>query len=469
MKKAIILIVLFSFYILKTNAQTPPDRTWYFNDYGQKTTVKEKWFEDENGFKHGTYIKYFKDGEREILGKYNHNKPNGQWEITIYNNILFKQVKSIAYANFNNGVEHGSYKIISGNIILIQGTYTNGVKTGYWKDDYNIDEKIYSEGNYIDGKKDGEWNNTNVILRSQELMDLIQLERFENNSYNKLKNVEEIKTETKKGYKSIFKNGEVIAVYDDKGINIIEKAKIDIEFNKCNTIEDKRNFINKYPDDERTPELKRKIIAWEKEEIDNKFNYAMDRYEDNGNYYGDTSYLISFLKKYPNTDTYYVNKIKEAITNKPDNDTYYKINNFWDYLYYQKIFPNGIHKDEVEKWVKEYFIKHKEDFWEFIVSDFKNSKYQECIITCKLFFKYQDDLHNTFYLPASICYSLSSWAIGDKTTAYELVKKYHAEIINYSDEDVKYLDRYFDMYKIHKKSLSIDNDKETYKKIHSLK
>lgn len=247
MKNTLLMGFLGLFLAFQLSAQTPLARTWFYNNKGVKTSVKEKWAEDNQGLKHGTYIKYFEDGEREILGYYNHDKPNGQWEITVYSNLLFQQVKSITYVNFLNGQEHGLYKTTMGTTILVQGNYTNGVKTGYWKDDYNIDDKVYSEGSYVNGKRNGEWKNTSVIMKSKEDMGWNILAGDANTE----------KTETKKGYKTIYQNGEAISSYNDKGINILEQQKqadlnekIEQEYDKCSSIIDYQNFRKKYPNSE---------------------------------------------------------------------------------------------------------------------------------------------------------------------------------------------------------------------------
>ncbi len=204
MKNILFLITIFLLSIRILSAQTPPARTWYYNDRNIQTTVKERWDENSQGLKHGTYIKYFSNGEREILGYYKNDIPNGQWEITTYS--LF-QIKSISYTNFVNGQKHGLYKTVCYDVVLMQGNYTNDVKTGFWKENYDIELKIYQEGNYVNGKRDGEWKNTCVLLKSTDELAFGLL----------LENTSSSNSETKLGYITTYKDGKVLSSVDENG------------------------------------------------------------------------------------------------------------------------------------------------------------------------------------------------------------------------------------------------------------
>lgn len=430
MKKA--LFILFTTLMLSNLlvAQTPPAKTWFYNNKGVKTSVKEKWSEDNHGLKHGTYIKYFEDGEREILGYYNQDKPNGQWEITVYSNMLFQQVKSITYVNFLNGQEHGLYKTVMGSTILVQGNYTNGVKTGYWKDDYNIDDKVYSEGSYVNGKRNGEWKNTLVTKKSKEEMGWSILAGDGNPE----------KTETKKGCKTIYKNGEAIASYDDKGVNVIEKAKqeelvaqqkqIEAEFKSCITLSDFENFRKKYP---------------------------------NSEFDSDAIIQINKLRKE------YEKQRKEEEKNKPDNDAFNSADNINDYLKYEKDFPNGIHISEIQEQLKVMVLKNLNPlFKEIPLKYFANGNISEAIVNCELILRFKDNIDESYYLPTIIYYSLALWSKGDKDKAISVLRPEWNTVIHYSNENVKFKDSFFSIYNQYKTQLNIDKDKDTYKRIKAL-
>lgn len=234
---------LFSLLLLMTHfiiyAQTtPPARTWYYNKQGSKTTVNERWDEDAQGLKHGTYIQYFENGSRAILGSYSHGKKNGQWEKTRYerdyNNafgISYNQFYEIS--TYSNDKLNGLYKNFQifdskDRILLDQGNYTNDMRTGFWK--LGFDEKTgkFQEGNYVNGTKDGEWKNTKEYYFAE-------------------------------GYKTIFKDGHAVAVYDDKGVDITEiedkekaeKTRITNfykEIDDCQNLECIQMLRTKYPD-----------------------------------------------------------------------------------------------------------------------------------------------------------------------------------------------------------------------------
>jgi antitoxin component YwqK of YwqJK toxin-antitoxin module len=311
-----LLLLIISTLILTTDllAQSPPPaRTWYYN-YGNKTSVKERWNEDAQGLKHGTYIKYFEDGEREILANYVHGKKNGQEILTTYSTLMFQQVKAITYANFQNDILNGSYKVLlNDELILTSGNYSNQVKVGYWKDDYSLEEKIYSEGNYIDGKRDGEWKNTLERKKSKDEMGFgILLGNTNSNS-----------VETKKGYRTIYKNGNVIAIYDDQGVNVIEKQKQDElnkqiqgDYNNSQTISELENFRAKYPNSKYDFDALNKINELKKQEIEKQdegayINPLLDKWNSMTFKDKNPTFFDEYFKKFPKQ--YYGSIVKEKL------------------------------------------------------------------------------------------------------------------------------------------------------------
>jgi hypothetical protein len=421
---------------------TPPARTWYYNKQGSKTTVNERWDEDAQGLKHGTYIQYFDNGSRAILGSYSHGKKNGQWEKTRYVRdysnafgISYNQFYEIS--TYSNDKLNGLYKNFQifnskDQILLDQGNYTNDMRTGFWK--LGFDEKTgkFQEGNYVNGTKDGEWKNTKEYYFAE-------------------------------GYKTIFKNGEVIAVYDVNGIDLLEKER------------EKQNQEKEIAEKER---LKNEQI----EKMRGDFNYAMNKYQTGNMYYGDTTYLNNFLKNYPNADEEYVSKAKNALNTKSDNDAFYKCSSndnslyieklpmkkFKGYIQYQKQFPEGIHITEVKQELKKIIVENKRELLDTILISLQKRNLLNALELCEGILKYKDNIPaNTPIF--SIFYSLALWSNGNKDKAIEVVKPYANTLIHYSDGDRKFMDTYSDYYKSLKQSLNIENDSETYKAIRSLK
>ena len=72
MKKLILTLTLIVSSLTFLFAQTPPARTYYNN-----RVVKERWFENANGQKHGKYIIYDENGEMAVYGNYVNGKKNG--------------------------------------------------------------------------------------------------------------------------------------------------------------------------------------------------------------------------------------------------------------------------------------------------------------------------------------------------------------------------------------------------------
>ena len=303
MKLKLILIICLSVTFQTVYAQNqPPARTWYQNDYGRNTTVKERWTEDANGLKHGTYIKYFKDGKREILGHYTHDVANGVWEVSVNIQNVLQNISSITYTNMVNGVQEGASRTVCNGVVIFQGNYSNDEKVGYWKDDYDFDAKIYSEGNYLKGKKNGEWKNTFVSIKSND----------ENIFGIMMGNYSSSKTEIKKGYRTIYKSDEIVAVYDDKGTNLYEevlkekkikdqeKKKNDEinDFNRiCGTTEEFRR--QKYDEYRKNKNTDFKSISNSEFSWNENLSSAMNKYPnmDNTNYKRDCEYVMSQYTK----------------------------------------------------------------------------------------------------------------------------------------------------------------------------
>lgn len=276
-------------------AQTPPERTWYYNKKGFKTTVKERWQENGQGIKHGIYIRYFEEGEREIFGNYLNGKKIGQWEVVIYTSMILGVVRSVSYINYSNDLMHGITKTVVDNIVIIQGTYTEGIKTGYWKEDYSFDEKVYSEGNYVNDKRNGEWKNTYSRNKSKDELSFGILSG----------NMDLISTETKKGYRTIYKDGKVVDVFNGKGENVkaLEALKDDIKtsFSSCRDIDDYKAFIKKYPNSNEAIEAKKIVADFESKEMEHSYiDSLIVKWKSMTFYEKSSDYFNEYTEKYPN-------------------------------------------------------------------------------------------------------------------------------------------------------------------------
>jgi hypothetical protein len=500
MNRIIVSLVLI-FCWLQTSAQTPPEKTWYYNDRGAKTTVKERWAEDNQGLKHGTYIKYFSDGTREILGYYNHDKRSGQWEITSVYSVFLSNYKYIEYVNYLNDEPHGLYKKVAvsdGNVVVMQGNFNNGVETGYWKEGYDNQEKVYSEGNYINGKKEGEWKNTFWLPDSK----------------TKLLEVKE----TKKGYRTIFKNGEIVSVYDDKGVNLIEKQKqeelntlIEQEFNNCATLSDYEKFRKKYPNSEFDSDAIVQINRLKKEEqqlaiVKKKEEEYLNPLIEKWKALPDTSLTFSFFndyyKQFP--DGYRKTEVHEMLEAEKQ-----KIYAFMDELHqkyenenkdiliipdkirseqaqYNKIYLDkttdniGAYDELFQRYPKVEFPKLDEWLKERVINKRSQYKYQIdylinlnterslklALAMLNVICRYSFDLHNSSYLPFQIQQFLLTWRFGNVDSILKEIESHKNDVIEYSDGNVKYSKKFKEMYKEYK--LEYPNEKEVWKNISTI-
>ena len=116
----------------------------YYNGAGLKREGKY-----ENGKREGLWKFYYSNGSREQLGIYKNGKPDGDWTWYFSNGNTWRT--EIFYAGLEEGlaVEYND----TGKIIS-QGQYLDGEKEGEWLLEYG-DQK--EKGNYRAGLRDGEW------------------------------------------------------------------------------------------------------------------------------------------------------------------------------------------------------------------------------------------------------------------------------------------------------------------------
>lgn len=143
---------------------------------------KERYREDSNGSKHGKYISYFSNGEKEIVTTYNHGKLEGKYvsyfshgEKRIeanYNSgklegdyyekkclrLFLELICEVTKAKMKNNQYHGGYLLTRNNTVREEGTYLNGIKNGQWFE-IGQDDGIGAKGEYKQGKRIGIWEN----------------------------------------------------------------------------------------------------------------------------------------------------------------------------------------------------------------------------------------------------------------------------------------------------------------------
>ena len=213
-QKLLILTLFTLFTFIDSFCQTPPDRTWYRDDYNRKLNVKEKWQENNSGLKHGIYIKYFSNAEREILGYYTNGEKSGEWVIT---NIYITGIKSKIVCHFKNDKLNGSWIETSwdGKEVIEKGEYENGLKVGEWLEFPTglFDQSGHVKGSYVNGKREGWWTDYRGYHHHKwtESKDFKQYTLSNDNDYGK-------------GYKTLFKNGEIVKVINEKGENEAEEC-----------------------------------------------------------------------------------------------------------------------------------------------------------------------------------------------------------------------------------------------------
>lgn len=222
---------------LVTLAQLPPAKKWFYNKKHEKTGVKLRYSEDGNGLKHGKYIEYYSNGERKVLGHFNHGKKHGKWVVENCYEVFVNVVCYNEIITYQNGIINGEYtKFVKNNSMMdalltgggsIQdysgkysshGYYKNGQKTGAWEENFQDEERIYSKGTYVNGKRDGKWINT-----------------------QQLPNADTYKTI--KGSTAYYELGTVIKCIDANGVDLVEQRL----FQNCNSITELEELKKKYP------------------------------------------------------------------------------------------------------------------------------------------------------------------------------------------------------------------------------
>jgi len=107
---------------------------------------------DEKGLRQGSWKEFYESGEKEAEGEYKNGLHQGQWKYYFRNGII---EQTGVYAN--NGKPDGKWKWFfeSGNLRK-EENFSKGVINGHYKE-VTDSGKIIIEGDYIDGKQDGQW------------------------------------------------------------------------------------------------------------------------------------------------------------------------------------------------------------------------------------------------------------------------------------------------------------------------
>ena len=194
--------------------QTPPDRTWYRDKDNRKLNVKEKWQENSSGMKNGVYLKFFPDAERAIYGHFTNGEKSGEWIITHH---YTPEIKSKIVCHYKNGKLHGTWLETSWDEkeVIEKGSYVNGLKVGEWLEFPSglLVQSGQVKGSYVNGKRDGWWIDYRGYYNRKwtESKDFKQYTLTKSNDYGK-------------GYKTLFDNGEIVKVLNEKGENEAEEC-----------------------------------------------------------------------------------------------------------------------------------------------------------------------------------------------------------------------------------------------------
>ncbi|ABG60206.1 hypothetical protein [Cytophaga hutchinsonii] len=454
MKKIYLSFLLFHYCVLLF-AQTPPAQTWYQNSDGINTSVKERWNEDENGFKHGKYIRYDIASNQikdvyfvKEVGNYSHGKKQGEW---------------IGYTCCNYREES--------SIISYQGNFLNDKKTGIWKEfiqqDFLHGTNIYQEGTYVNNVREGEWKNTMGVMLGDGTV----------RTY--------AEASTRKGFKTIYRNGEAINAYDDKGIDLIENDKqenlnktIETEFNNCYSIENYKNFRAKYPnsdfDSEATIRInkleseKQKLILAKSEE-DEYLNPLLQKWDS----MPDTSKTVTFFKDY----------YKEFPNGYRKDDVKKRTDIIWNYYdeikskyeregedigilnaFFQR-YPN-ITTPSLDEWLESKIEKNASVYKsqiESLISKNTDESLKLALSKLDVINRCNRLLHNSYSLIFSIQHSLLNWKLGNTELALKEINIHKNDIVDFSSGKEKYSSVFKKYYKEYK--LGYPNEKEVWKQI----
>jgi len=121
---------------------------YIFNVRGKKIS---EGIVDEQGFRRGSWIDFYEEGEIKARGSYRQNKRSGDWV------FYYRDGEVMQRGRFLNDRFDGQWIWYYKNgQVWRDENYFNGREDGYCIE-YDIEGNILEEGGYISGEKDGKW------------------------------------------------------------------------------------------------------------------------------------------------------------------------------------------------------------------------------------------------------------------------------------------------------------------------
>jgi antitoxin component YwqK of YwqJK toxin-antitoxin module len=273
------LFIYCSLQLLGQSTLPPVQSTWHDRDsYGRvydTKIVKERYNTNENGQKHGLYIKYKTDGKTiDEKGKYISGKKHGSWiegvengeyvngqrdgkwvrQLSSCTELYFSNgnlTKQIGYFNsectivrlveqFVNGKHHGNYvRYAEDGTIISQGMYIGGLKEGEWLEYGNdlISRKmVLAAGKYVNDQRNGEWNNLGVFYKDLTEADGKWEATKVLQSWKRYQPFEE-KVGPKYDWVSLWEAGTLIREYPKSGSEQRPDHTVEMESDEANPLE----------------------------------------------------------------------------------------------------------------------------------------------------------------------------------------------------------------------------------------
>ncbi len=152
----------------------PMNSDWinYLNNNGKtiyssklnNTSLNGKYIINETKLNTNTDIvnSYYNTGYK-FIGSFIRGYKNGLWK-TSYKNKLVKTI------NYNNGLIAGKYRVYNTKGVILYKTTFGTQGNGKYKDFYYKTGMLKEEGNYENGKKEGEWCTYNQQGNTKEIV-----------------------------------------------------------------------------------------------------------------------------------------------------------------------------------------------------------------------------------------------------------------------------------------------------------
>jgi len=122
----------------------------------------------------GKYIKFYENGDTNVVGYFKNNKKDSVWTIYYPNGIVgkimnynndklngkysdyFDNGEPYTKCEYKNGVKNGIFEEYFKNHLIKKGFYKNGLRDSLWVF-YNLDFTKHSSGKFKNSLKTGEW------------------------------------------------------------------------------------------------------------------------------------------------------------------------------------------------------------------------------------------------------------------------------------------------------------------------